>query len=82
MKRIVEHYRIGAIADTHHRKDLAEKIKYALFDTEKNVLWKENLKLAAKELCWENEEVILQEIYKPFLFGKARRYPLMFLVIG
>jgi glycosyltransferase involved in cell wall biosynthesis len=67
MKRIVEHYRIGAIADTHQRKDLAEKIKSVLFDSEQNAIWKENLKLAAKELCWENEEAQLQEIYKPFL---------------
>ena len=67
MKRIVEHYQIGAIAENHQRKDLAEKIKSVLFDFEKNALWKENLKVAAKELCWENEEAILQEIYKPFL---------------
>ena len=66
MKRIVEHYQIGAIAETHQRKDLAETIKMALFNQEKNAVWKNNLKLAAKELCWENEEVILQEIYKPF----------------
>lgn len=67
MRRIVEQFQIGAIAETHQRKDLAEKIKSVLFDVEKNTLWKENLKVAAQELCWENEEVILQEIYKPFL---------------
>jgi glycosyltransferase involved in cell wall biosynthesis len=67
MKRIVEHYQIGAIVETHQRKDLAEKIKSVLFDAEKNSFWKENLKLAARELCWENEEKILQEIYRPFL---------------
>jgi glycosyltransferase involved in cell wall biosynthesis len=67
MRRIVENYQIGAIAETHQRKDLAEKITSVLFDKEKNVFWKENLKLAAKELCWEKEEEILQEIYKPFL---------------
>jgi glycosyltransferase involved in cell wall biosynthesis len=63
MKRIVEHYKIGAIAETHQRKDLAETIKSALFDAESNALWKKNLQIAAKELCWENEEKILQEIY-------------------
>ncbi len=71
MKRIVEHYQIGAIAETHQRKDLAETIKMALFNQEKNAVWKNNLKLAAKELCWENEEVILQEIYKPFLLENS-----------
>ncbi|MDO8929275.1 MAG: glycosyltransferase [Bacteroidota bacterium] len=71
MKRIVEHYRIGAIAETHQRKDLAETIKMALFSQEKNILWKKNLQLAAKELCWENEEEIIFEIYKPFLFENS-----------
>ncbi len=67
MKKIVEHYQIGAIAETHQRKDLAEKIKSVLFDSEQNAGWKENLKLAAKELCWEKEEKILREIFIPFL---------------
>ena len=67
MRRIVEHYQIGAIAETHQRKDLAQKITSVLFDKEKNAIWKENLKVAAKELCWENEEEILREIYKSFL---------------
>ena len=67
MRRIVEHYQIGAIAETHQRKDLAKKITSVLSDSDKNALWKENLKLAAKELCWQNEEAILREIYIPFL---------------
>jgi glycosyltransferase involved in cell wall biosynthesis len=67
MRRIVEHYQIGAIAQTHQRKDLAEKITSVLFDSLKEALWKENLQIAAKELCWEKEEIILWEIYGPFL---------------
>ena len=67
MRRIVEHYQIGAIAETHQRKELAQTITSILFDADKNALWKQNLKLAAKELCWENEEVILHKIYTPFL---------------
>jgi len=67
MRRIVEHYQIGAIAETHQRKDLAEKMTAVLWDSEKNALWKENLKIAAQELCWENEESVLREIYSPFL---------------
>jgi len=67
MKRIVDQYQIGMIADTHQRKDLAEIMKMALFDEEKISIWKQNLPKAARELCWENEEIILRRIYFPYL---------------
>lgn len=67
MRRIVEHYQIGAISQTHQRKELAELIKNTLSDTGKITYWKQNLPLAARELCWENEEKVLTEIYRPFL---------------
>jgi glycosyltransferase involved in cell wall biosynthesis len=67
MKKIVDHYQIGAIAETHQRKELAEIMKTALFDQEKRLLWKQNLQRAAKELCWEKEKEILKRVYLPFL---------------
>ena len=66
MRKIVDHYQIGAIAETHQRKELAEAMKSALFDQEKRMAWLQNLPKAAKELCWENEEEILRQIYLPF----------------
>ncbi len=65
MRKIVEHYQIGAIAETHQRKELAETMKRSLFDGEKIAEWKENLRLASDELCWQNEEEILRKIYLP-----------------
>jgi glycosyltransferase involved in cell wall biosynthesis len=67
MRRIVDDYQIGAIADTHQRKALAESFKSALFDQDKRLIWKQNLPKAASELCWENEEEVLRSIYSPFL---------------
>ena len=67
MRHIVEHYQIGAIAETHQRKELAGLIKVALFDQEKRQTWKLNLPLAAAELCWQNEEKVLQDIYFPYM---------------
>ena len=63
MKRIVEQYKIGVIAETHQRKELAGLMKAALFDQEKRLVWEQNLPRAAAELCWENEEKVLQDIY-------------------
>lgn len=67
MRRIVEHYQIGLIADTHQRKELAEIMKTALFDQEKRLVWKQNLPKAAEELCWENEEKVLWQVYGRFV---------------
>jgi len=67
MRQIVEHYQIGAIAETHQRKELAELLESALFDQEKRLVWKQNLQKAASELCWENEEKVLMQVYERFL---------------
>jgi glycosyltransferase involved in cell wall biosynthesis len=67
MRHIVEHYQIGAIAETHQRKELAELMKTALFDQGKRQVWIKNLPKAAKELCWENEEKFLRSVYEQFL---------------
>lgn len=67
MRRIVEDYQIGAIAENHQRKDLAESFKSALFDQEKRTIWKQNLPKAASELCWKNEELIIRDIYSAYL---------------
>jgi glycosyltransferase involved in cell wall biosynthesis len=67
MKRIVDQYQIGVIAENHQRKELAEVMKTALFDQEKRTMWKQNLTKAAKELCWENEENVLRNIYIRYL---------------
>lgn len=66
MRRIVEQYQIGMIAETHQRKELAALMKEALFDQERRSAWMKNLPLAATELCWENEESIIREIYYPY----------------
>ena len=67
MMHIVEYYQIGAIAETHERMELAELLRKALFDQEKRQMWKQNLPKAAKELCWENEEKILKEVYSRYV---------------
>jgi len=67
MRKIVEQYQVGAIAETHQRKELALAIKSALFDEGKRSEWFKNLPKAAAELCWENEEEILMQVYVRFL---------------
>lgn len=67
MAAIVNQYQIGEITDSLDPKYLSEKIAEALQNKEKRQMWHENLKVAAKELTWENEEKVLHEIFTVFL---------------
>ena len=71
MVSIVKQYKVGEITSTLEPKQLAEKIKEALFNFEKREIWEENLKVAAKELIWEKEEKVLEEIFSRFLNSKS-----------
>jgi glycosyltransferase involved in cell wall biosynthesis len=63
MKKIVRKYNIGIVTDTHDPVALAGIIKQMMEDNEQRMTWKQNLQIAAEELCWENEKGKLIEIY-------------------
>ena len=63
IERIVNKYEIGCFIENHNPEHIAEKIKYMLQSPEKISFWKENLKKASTELCWENEEKILKSVF-------------------
>lgn len=65
MKRIVNDYQIGMVLKNHDPRQMTEQLKEALFDEEKRKTWKTNLQKATDELCWENEEKVLFEIFEP-----------------
>jgi len=64
LRKIVEEYRIGLIAEQHNPVYLADRIKEMLSDEKRFDSWKENLKLAAADLCWEKEEQKLLQIFR------------------
>jgi len=63
IENIVKTYDIGCFIENHNPKHIAEKINFMLNSTEKVQLWKENLIKASNELCWENEEKVLKDIF-------------------
>jgi glycosyltransferase involved in cell wall biosynthesis len=64
MKKIVEHYQVGRTLENPEDTDLMRKmIKSMLSDENRQKLWKDNGLKAARELCWENEQKKLAEIY-------------------
>lgn len=63
MQKIVNQYQIGTVYDHKTPKALAEKIEEIFSLSNRYNKWKQNTSKAANELCWENEKVILQEVY-------------------
>jgi len=66
IKKIIEKYAIGDTIINHDPKHIAEKIKEMTGDDKQMKIWKENLKFAATELCWEKEEKIIKEVYQQY----------------
>ena len=62
-KRIIEHYDVGVIIHDLSPENIAEKLQMMALDETARQHWKANCQKAATELCWENEETVLKEIY-------------------
>jgi glycosyltransferase involved in cell wall biosynthesis len=64
ISKIVLGYKVGTLIENHDPQHIASKIKEMTDDPERVVRWKENLKFAAEELCWEKEKINLEAVYK------------------
>ncbi len=67
MAAVVKQYRIGLVISSHDPSEIAKAFKTALFDKNLREGWKKNLKIAAKELNWENEKKALLDIFQVFI---------------
>ena len=67
VSRIVEGYNIGLLTDSHQPETLAALIRQMLLDETALKRWKDCLKVAARELNWENEEVVLKSVYQKYV---------------
>ena len=64
--KIIEKYDIGLFIPDHDPKSIAATIRKGLDDTESRIRWQQGLVQAAQDLCWENEQQVLIEIYKQY----------------
>jgi len=62
IKQTVLDYKIGKVIDNHTPQHLAIKLQEML--AEGKISYQESLAIAAKELCWENEEIKLKAIFE------------------
>ncbi|MEZ7930352.1 MAG: glycosyltransferase [Flavobacteriales bacterium] len=67
IRKIVETYKVGWITKSHNPKDIAETILGVFNNEEEYEDKKNNTKKASEELNWENEELVLKEIYSKLL---------------
>ncbi len=63
MKAIVKNYDIGEVLESDDPIHVAEIVNSMLWNEEKIEEWKNNLEIAALELCWEKEEGKLLELF-------------------
>jgi len=64
IKHVVEAYGIGKVTTSHDPGQLAVLVKEMMENQEMRIEWKKNLKIAAGELCWENEKGKLIGLYR------------------
>ena len=64
--RIMQQYEVGTVAEDFTPKTVAAAVK-ELSNPEKLAKCRKNCHTAASELTWENEEKVLEEIYRPYL---------------
>ena len=67
VKLIIEQYACGICLLSQATQDIARLIEELMNNPQQYQLFKKNTILAAKELCWENEQQKLIAIYQPWL---------------
>ena len=64
--KIIQKYHIGLFIPDHAPQSITMTIREGLNDTAQRQLWQQGLAQAAIDLCWENEQQTLIEIYKHY----------------
>lgn len=66
IRKIIDTYGVGLYIESHDPQHIANKINLMLHNNYKEKL-RENLIKASNELNWENEEIILKEVYSKYV---------------
>jgi len=74
MAQVVRKYSIGNVVQTSDPRDLASCLSSMLDNAAGWERWKENLRIAAGELCWEKEEGKLLRIFQQACPNFSRHY--------
>lgn len=67
VRKIVESYNIGMVAESSHPEHLAMALRKMLNDKNLYSEWKKNLIIAAQKLNWDTEKIKLIHVFEQFL---------------
>lgn len=67
MKRVIKKYKIGLISAPDDVKEIVRCIDCMMQNKTQYNMFKENLKIAKEELCWEKEKKVLLEAYSAII---------------
>ena len=67
IEKIILKYDVGDFIPDHNPENIALKINQILSNQELMSKWKKNCKFAAEELVWENEELVLKNVYSKYV---------------
>jgi glycosyltransferase involved in cell wall biosynthesis len=71
MSAVINAFEVGKTTNTDDPHELASVINQMMTDEDLRNHWKQGLKKASAELCWENEEKKLLEIYRELIRDHA-----------
>jgi glycosyltransferase involved in cell wall biosynthesis len=66
IKKIIESYGVGETISSHQPKAIADHINQMLANAVQMKMYRDNCKIAARSLNWENEKQTLKEILKKY----------------
>ena len=67
MKRIVETFNVGVLADPANHAELVNSLETALFDETQRAEWRDNAARAMKSYSWANDKVLFQQTIEQLL---------------
>jgi glycosyltransferase involved in cell wall biosynthesis len=66
VRNIVQKYNIGRVVSDHRPETIAAALHSMLSDEDTYCIWKKNLIIAASELNWENEKILLSRLIRNY----------------
>jgi len=67
IRKIFSKYPVGELIQNHDPRHIAEKINFMFEDSSRWKMWKENAVASSGDLCWQNEQSVLEGIFLPLL---------------